>query len=107
MYLKNYAIPVIANIAAIAAIAYILAIAAKDWGYIMAFSMKVKSHNIASFYNVAFGDNVEYSHYISIIVETYNNPIARCKRDIIKWSVNMPSIKNVIRSVFLKVLIII
>jgi hypothetical protein len=104
MYLKNYAIPVIASAAGVA---YSLAITANDWGYIMAFSMKVKSHNIASFYNITFGDDVEYSHYISIIVETYNNPIARCKRDIIKWSVNMPSIKNVIRSVFLKVLIII
>jgi hypothetical protein len=103
MYLHNYTIPVIASIAAI----LIFIISAKDWSYIMAFSVKVKTYNIASFYNVAFGNDIEYSHNISIIVETYNNPIARSEGDMIEWSVNMPSIKNVIRSVFFKVLIII
>jgi hypothetical protein len=60
---------------------------------IVAFTVKIEADDIACFYNIGFGDDIECRHNIPILVETHNNPITGRKRDIKEGSVDMPCVK--------------
>jgi hypothetical protein len=71
----------------------------------MAFSIKIKTDDVASFYYICFLCHIKYRHNISIIVKTYNDPIAGCEGKVEKWGIYVPRIKYIVGGIRYKVLV--